>query len=65
MTKYQLMKALLDGGTLSIEGVRLGSVCSVEREDGSGHSWNVTGYIASHTRGRLFDKTTLHVYTID
>lgn len=58
-TKHQLITALLTGGPLSTPKSQFSIVNGVEREDGSNHSYNVTGYdTAGHP-------TTVHVRTID
>lgn len=45
-TKWQLINALLTGGEFKCaeRGIDFKSVLAVEREDGSGKCWNVTGY---------------------
>lgn len=64
MTKHQLMQALFATSTeaqrIIIEGVEFASITSVEREDGSGHTFNVTGYQPDYGT-----KTTVFVRTID
>lgn len=63
ITKNQLANALfstsLVGGSIRIKNIDLVGVLSVEREDGSGSSFNVTGY---DLNGK---KVTVHVRTID
>ena len=63
ITKNQLANALfstsLVGGSIRIRNIDLTGVLSVEREDGSGSSFNVTGY---DLNGK---KVTVHVRTID
>ena len=48
MTKNQLANALfsksLSGGAITLKGVDFTGIISIEREDGSGSSFNVTGY---------------------
>ena len=63
ITKNQLANALfatsLLGGSIRIKNIDLKGVLSIEREDGSGSSFNVTGYDLSNK------KVTVHVRTID
>jgi hypothetical protein len=63
MTKNQLTNALFSktraGSSIRIKNIDLVGILSVEREDGSGSSFNVTGYDLS---GK---KVTVHVRTID
>jgi hypothetical protein len=63
MTKNQLANALfsksLSGGGISLNGIYFTEIINVEREDGSGSSFNVTGY----EFGCI--KKTVHVRTID
>jgi len=59
MTKYQLISALFENKTIVIKDILFLSLISIEREDGSGKSFNVTGYDKHGV------KTTVHVYTID
>ena len=63
ITKNQLANALfstsLVGGSIRIKNIDLVGVLSIEREDGSGSSFNVTGY---DLNGK---KVTVHVRTID
>ena len=63
MTKNQLANALfsksLSGGAISLNGIDFTGIISVEREDGSGSSFNVTGYDINCI------KKTVHVRTID
>ena len=58
-TKYLLFQALVNGGPLTVNTAHFHIVNMVEREDGSGHSFNVTGYNAAGL------KITAHTRTID
>ena len=59
ITKFQLMNALFSGGRLQIGSVVIAMVSSVEREDGSGSSFNVYGYSPAGV------KVVAHIRTID
>lgn len=43
-TKFALMTALITGGPLALAGKPLKVVNQVQREDGSGKCFNVSGY---------------------
>lgn len=61
ITKFQLMTALFTGGPLKpATGVQFEIVLAVEREDGSGRSYNVTGL-----SGASKVKMTVCLTTID
>ncbi len=67
-SKFNLMSALLNGTPLNELGMH--SVCAVEREDGSGNNWNITGYVANCEPGAgdtktLYVKKTVFCITID
>lgn len=59
VTKFQLIQALLSGGPLKTPSADFTSIVAIEREDGSGHCYNVTGCV------RYGSKTTVFVRTID
>ena len=63
ITKNQLANALfstsLVGGSIRIKNIDLKGVLSIEREDGSGSSFNITGYDINNK------KVTVHIRTID
>ena len=65
MTKFKLMMALLQGQGVDINGQRFCSLCSIEREDGSNHSFNVKGYVESNDPSKLWELATVCVRTID
>ncbi len=58
-TKYQLTNALFSGGPLKTTNANFKIVNGVQREDGSGKSFNVTGVDQG---GRT---VTVHVRTLD
>lgn len=59
ITKFQLAQALFSGGPLETAKVAFKIVNRVEREDGSGHCFNVSGIDAAGAT------TTAFVRTID
>lgn len=61
MTRYQLIAALMggmDGARVTRPDGRTGTLSSIQREDGSGHSFNLMVYIG----GRL---EQVYIRTID
>jgi hypothetical protein len=66
ITKHKLAQALFtkgSGGAIQINDVSFTTLCSIEREDGSGSSFNVKGY-AIDADGWI-ELKTIHVVTID
>lgn len=59
MTKYQLFNAFLLRQPLVVSGVVFRTLERIEHEDGSCHSFNVTGY------DRDGKRATVYVRTID
>lgn len=60
ISKFQLTTALFTGGQLTLNGVVIFKIVNaVEREDGSNHSYNVTGINYNGL------KATLHLRTMD
>ena len=68
MTKFELISALFNGGSVTINGNGhspiVGVVSAIEREDGSGHCWNVTVKTFSGS-GLNVGTVTVFVRTID
>ena len=65
ITKHKLAQALFTtsvSGSIHINNVNFISICSIEREDGSGHSFNVTGYVVDNDG---WTQKTIHVTTVD
>lgn len=63
MTKWQLFQAFAERKHVQINDTLFSVVESIEHEDGSGHCFNVTGYVMSACVPNR--KRTVFVRTID
>ena len=73
ITKFQLLMAFANRTPLTIKGTAFKCIESIQHEDGSGSSFNVSGYApvslecrATQVEGdKLFWKETVHIRTVD
>lgn len=55
-SKYLLIQALFQGNWLALDNTSV-KICSIEREDGSGKRFNVTGYNLDREKVTIFVET--------
>lgn len=54
VSKFELFNALANGGAMEELGLTV--VNAIEREDGSNHNYNVTGYDVNNRKFTVFTK---------
>lgn len=65
ITKFQLMTAFFNRQRITIKGVDLACIDSIQHEDGSGKSFNITGRHYAEKDSYQLGVANLHIRTID